>query len=146
MINLFTTHLKQVNTINDNDNFFFQNISPQNINAEAKLVMKQIDNAELLDASTGKIQTPRGIGSIEDLSTGCKTVLNYIFVRDNNVDIQAINVSYCGYNAVDVLFDIAEKDNSDFAFILMHRDGIYKCKEHDYFIDSKRHISSLLDL
>jgi len=146
MINISTTNLKGVSTINDNDGFFFQNISPKDINDMSKIVMKKIDNAELLDAITGKIQTPRGIGSIEDLSTGCKTVLNYMFVRDNNVDIKAINISYCGYNAFDVLFDIAEKDNKDFVFILLHRDGLYKCKEHDYFIDGKKHIFNLIDL
>ena len=146
MINIYTSQLKKVNTINDNDNYFFQNLSPQDIDEEAKKVMKIIDGATLLDSSTGKIQTARGIGSIEDLSTGCKTVLNYMYIRKHDCEIKALNISYCGYNALDVLFDIAEKDDNEIVFVLMHKDEVYKCKEREYLIDGERRITTLLDL
>lgn len=146
MIKIYTSQLKKINTINDNDNYFFQNISPQGIDELAKKVMKFIDGAELIDSSTGKIQTSRGIGSIENLSTGCKTVLNYIYAREYDKEIEAINISYCGYNALDVLFDIAEKDDNEIVFILLHKDGIYKCKDREYLIDGKRQINTLLDM
>lgn len=146
MVKIYTSQAKQLKTINNNDNYFFENIAPKDLDDVSRSVMKKIDQAELIDSQIGKIQTPRGIGSIEDLSTGCKTVLNYLYAKNHDSSIEAINISYCGYNALDVLFDIVEEDKSNYIFVLLHRDEIYKCKEHDFEIDGKRNISSLLDL
>ena len=146
MIKIFTYELKDKKTIKDNDSYFFQNVSPKVLGDEAKSAMKKVDDAELIDANTGKIETPRGIGSIEDLSTGCKTIINYLYALENDESIEAINVSYCGYNALDELFDIAEKKQGNIVFVLLHKDQIYKCKERKYLIDNKREVDNLLYL
>lgn len=66
--------------------------------------MLDIDNAKLIDKRTGKIETPYGITDIKDLSTGCKTVLNYIFMVENPEMysiVKAINATECGWNALE---------------------------------------------
>ena len=60
----------------DNESFFINNVSAKCLGDASLRVMNKIDGASLLDANTGTIQTPYGVTDINNLSTGCKTVLN----------------------------------------------------------------------
>lgn len=105
--------------------------------------MLSIDNAVLLDKNTGAIRTDFGITDIEKLSTGCKVVLVYLHILRNIHDYKGsvlLNITECGANALDVLFDLVENHEVELniTFLLKHRNNLFKCKEHNYVVDGER--------
>ena len=82
---------------------------------------------------------------MEDLSTGCKTVLNYMFLcKSQPNDIRAIDVSKCGANALEVLFSIMERVEYSIDLVLRHEDELFRCGKREYLIDNERVIDNLL--
>lgn len=67
----------------DSEAFFDGAVSARNFDEDNLNAMKRIDKAVLLDKDTGAIKTPFGICRLEDLSTGCKTVLSLIEIIKN---------------------------------------------------------------
>lgn len=59
-----------------NDSFFNVNVYGSSFTEEEKKIVKMIDHVDIVDEE--KIITPFGIGSVTDLSTGCKTLLNIL--------------------------------------------------------------------
>ena len=150
MINISTDETKYLDNelIIDNESFFRLNVTAKSFHDDSIGVMKKIDNAELLDVNTGKIRTPYGECNIEDLSSGCKTVLNYLFIYENPQiypTIKAINAIECGWNELEELCRLIEKNEDDIEVLLQHSNNTYKCSDRDYCIDGKRHISSMID-
>lgn len=147
MIKLYTStdFFKPEEIIIDNESFF-NNIDISSFTARSIDVMKKIDQAELLDKNTGKIETPFGITSIMDLSTGCKTVLNMIYHHENPQDfptIRAINATECGWNAIEALLTEIDEHCIDISIVIEHDDDLYKCSNRDYMINDKYPIQSL---
>ena len=133
----------------NNESFFNINISSKEFNYTDIEIIKNIDNAELIDKNTGEIRTPYGLTSIRNLSTGCKTVLNFIYInstRNKYEQIKAIDVTECGWNALEELFSLYEKINSDTILILRHQNGLFNCKERKYLINDEFEITDLTDL
>ena len=99
----------------------------------------------ILDKEQGTIRTPRGITSIDKLSTGCKTILNYLSIIKKAVyEFKVINITQCGWNALEEIFEIEEVKNSGIRFLLLHNDNLLYCKERDYVINNDMHIKNLL--
>ena len=106
------------------------------------MAMKQIDNAILLDETSGTIQTDFGVTYLDNLSSGCKAVLTFLYIIRNKEDYNGkiiLDVTECGANALDILFNFAEQYNDmDITFLLRHKNNLFKCKSHDYIVDGKR--------
>ena len=85
MVRLYTSgkYFKDNEIIIDNDSFFNNNVSAKSLSENSIKVMEEVDHAKLLDQNIGKIETPYGSTGIQDLSTGCKTILNCIFLQEN---------------------------------------------------------------
>ena len=151
MINIYKsgTNFKGDEIILDNESFFNNNVSARSLTDMSLTVMNEIDKAVLLDKKSGKIETPYGITGIRDLSTGCKTVLNYIFIKENTEkypNVKAIDGTECGWNALDKLFDIIEKEHdSKIIIVLQHDNDLYKCQDRKYCIDGITQIDTLYD-
>lgn len=98
-------------------------------------VMKKVDNAELLDKNLGTIKTPYGITDITHLSTGCKTVLLYLNMPDEDKNC-ILNISQAGPNALEVLFDCVDllKDSNS-KFYLGYAGGLRHMKKHTFSIN-----------
>lgn len=128
----------------DNDAYFNENVVAKTFGSLESRVIKEIDNATIIDYQTGAIKTSYGIGALENLSTGCKTVLNYIYVSKNDRRIKALDASFCGANALEVLFSTIEELEYPLSIVLRHRDELYKCKEREYRINGERVIRNLL--
>lgn len=154
MVRLYTSekYFDTTDIIRDNDGFFNNNINAGKFNARSIRAITNIDGAELLDAKLGTIKTPYGVTSIYNLSTGCKTVLNYIYLLearktiDDFRSVKAISANGCGWNAMEELFKVADECSGDLAVILEHDNDIHKCSERDYYVDDERHIRSLFSL
>jgi hypothetical protein len=102
-----------------------------------------------VDINTGEIRTPYGLTSIRNLSTGCKTILNFIYINselNKYNQIKAIEVTECGWNALEELFLQYEKLSSKIDLILRHQNGLYNCTERRYLIDEEYEITDLSDL
>ncbi len=146
MINIFTDldRFNRKEVILDNDAYFYENVTAENFGDLEEEIIKQIDNGVIIDKKLGTVKTLRGITSIDNLSTGCKTVLNYVYISKNKNEIKAIDASYCGYNALEVLFLTIEKVNYPINIIIRHKDNLFKCNDREYKINNKRIIKNLL--
>ncbi|MDE7424244.1 MAG: DUF4869 domain-containing protein [Lachnospiraceae bacterium] len=103
MINIYT---KKDSNISDkiqyfNDRLFNTEVFGSEFTDNEKQVIEQIDHAKVMDHM--KIETDFGIGSILDLSTGCKTAINIL--RFPN---RIISVDECGSNALKVILQFKE--------------------------------------
>lgn len=135
MINIITMdELIEEKFIYDNEYFFFKYVIVADVPGYEG-ILKAIDGASLLDKNSGLISTSIGLTDVNHLSTGCKTALNIAYVLQNpDLGYKTVNVTECGYNALDVIFDMELKD---LKLLLKHRDGVCKCKEHDYVVNGK---------
>lgn len=148
MIRLYTSlnFFKPDEILLDNEAFFKNNIGASDISDKGLKAMKLLDGAILLDKNTGKIQTPFGICSIYDLSTGCKTLLNVIYLIEYNKypQVKAINCTECGWNALEQIFELLDETNA-FGIIIEHDNELYNCSDRDYLVNDKEHITSMFD-
>lgn len=135
------------NVLYDNEGFFNNHINGIRLNHLSKEVMQKIDQSELIDVNLSTIKTPYGVCNIKCLSTGCKTLLNTIYLmehKDEYAYVEAVNATECGWNALEVLFDLVDKNNYPIALVVEHRNGLFHCSERDYLIDGKKQVRSLM--
>lgn len=66
----------------------------------------KIDKAKIVNLSLLKVETSFGIASIDELSTGCKTLLNILFMVEQSQK-GIVNIDECGDNVLDAVFDAA---------------------------------------
>ena len=131
----------------DIDRFFDISVPASEIDEVGMMVMNEIDGAHFVDQSLGTIETPYGITSYKDLSTGCKSVLAYIFLTKHPVkykEVKAVDFTECGWNALDCLFDVISSRVSDrLGIIIRHDDGLYNCKPHKMLFNNEMSIESM---
>lgn len=146
-INIYTNYmnLELKDILIDNDAYFNENILSHDFGELELQAMQKIDGASILDKEQGTIRTPRGITSIDKLSTGCKTILNYLSIIKKPVyEFKVINVTQCGWNALEEIFEIEDDKKSGIGFLLLHKDSLFHCKERNYVINNDKHIQNLL--
>ena len=69
-------------------------------------------------------------------------VLIYLYILRNKESYDGsilLDVTECGSNALDVLFDLVEKFGGDLeiTFLLRHRNDLFKCKSRNYVVDGR---------
>ncbi len=87
------------NWILKNDWYFNLYTSNEKFTEEDKAMIWQIDHAKLTEDK--HIETRYGLGTIRNLSSGCKTMLN-VMKNPNKV----VNADECGKNVLDILFSM----------------------------------------
>ena len=97
MIYLYTNKQNSENWILHNDWFFNLYTANQDFSEEDAELIWQIDQARLV--ADKHIETKYGLGTVRNLSTGCKTILN---VRKNPEKV--VNADECGKNVLEQLF------------------------------------------
>lgn len=126
----------------DNDSFFDINVVARQFGRVEEDIMMDIDGATIIDKETGTIVTDRGATTIENLSTGCKTVLNYVFIGKNKEEYKkydTLNISSCGTNALRKLFDVIDAAGyNHMKLLLMHNDNLFECGYREYNVDGRR--------
>lgn len=101
-------------------------------------VIKKIDTAEFIADEV--IKTRFGITVLSNLSTGCKVVLSYLYLKKSGVSDIKINITECGGNALEVLFSYADKfADSNTVFYLGHGSGLDDIRNRDYYINGKHY-------
>lgn len=133
----------------DTDRFFDISVPSMEIDDVGEKVMNRIDRARFIDKKLGTIETPYGITSYQNLSTGCKSVLDYIYISKHPVrykEVKAIDFTECGWNALDCLFDIITDGlNDKLGIIIRHDDELYKCKPYKMRFNDEKIINSMAE-
>lgn len=151
MIRIFTSRklLGNRKVINDPDSFFSAHVSHHQFDENNEKVIEEIDGAKLIDCNLGTIKTPLGLTDINHLSSGCKTVLDYLYITRNNDKLKdfALNVTICGYNALESLFVQMDRLNdSDTILLLQHTDSLQMCSDRQYMINDVHQTNHLSDI
>jgi hypothetical protein len=134
MVKLYTEYLLG-DVITDNEAFFDRFISAKSIDNVGRRYLKQIDGADIESDETGLITTPFGATILENISTGAKTVLNLLHLQKNNKVI-AIDVTECGANALDAVFELMEGYDGTVKVVLGHAETS-KCSSRKYCVNDK---------
>ncbi len=151
MIKLYTSldYFNKDNILFDNEAFFKEMISSKELADDELNILWEIDKAKIVNNKIDKIETPYGICSLKDISTGCKTAINIMFIMKHKEQfhkLEAINATECGVNALESIFQIVDKYNYDINIIVEHDDDIWECSKREYLINGERCINDLLYL
>ena len=97
MIDIYTEKRDSKDWILQNDLFFNLNTSNEEMSQNEINLIKQVDAATLTPDK--HIETRYGLGTIRNLSSGCKTLLNIIKHPD-----KVVCVEDCGSNVLKIIF------------------------------------------
>lgn len=93
MIDIYTEKKESKDWIIKNDLFFNLNTSNEEMTDKEIALIEQVDNAKL--TSDKHIETKYGLGTIRNLSSGCKTLLNIVKHPE-----KVVCVEECGPNVL----------------------------------------------
>lgn len=97
MIEIYTEKRNSKDWILQNDLYFNLNTANEEMSQDEINIIHQVDDAKLtLDKH---IETKYGLGTIRNLSSGCKTLLNIIKHPD-----KVVCVEECGPNVLEIIF------------------------------------------
>lgn len=97
MIDIYTEKKDSKDWIIKNDLFFNLNTSNEEMSDNEVALIKQVDDAKLTPDK--HIETKYGLGTIRNLSSGCKTLLNIVKHPE-----KVVCVEECGQNVLKVIF------------------------------------------
>lgn len=97
MIDIYTEKKNSNDWIILNDLYFNLNTANEDMTDRDKSIVSLVDNAKLTDDK--HIETRYGLGTIRNLSSGCKTLLNIVKHPD-----KVISVEECGPNVLNIIF------------------------------------------
>lgn len=99
MIDIYTEKKESPNWILKNDLYFNLYTSNEEMTEEDRKLIYQADDAVL--TSDKHIETKYGLGTIRNLSSGCKTLLNIVKHPD-----KVVCVEECGPNVLKLIFQM----------------------------------------
>lgn len=97
MIDIYTEKRDSKDWILQNDLYFNLNTSNEEMPQKEIDLIQQVDNAKLTPDK--HIETKYGLGTIRNLSSGCKTLLNIVKHPD-----KVVCVEECGPNVLKIIF------------------------------------------
>ena len=97
MINVYTEKKNLKDWIFQNDLYFNLNTGNEEMSQKEIDLIQQVDAAKLTPDK--HIETKYGLGTIRNLSSGCKTLLNIVKHPD-----KVVNVEECGPNVLRIIF------------------------------------------
>lgn len=97
MIDIYTEKRDSKDWIFQNDLYFNLNTGNEEMSQKEIDLIRQIDGATLTPDK--HIETKYGLGTIRNLSSGCKTLLNIVKHPD-----KVVNVEECGPNVLKIVF------------------------------------------
>ena len=97
MIDIYTNKIDSKDWILQNDLYFNLNTGNEEMSQKEIDLIWQIDEAKLTPDK--HIETKYGLGTIRNLSSGCKTLINIVKHPD-----KVVNVEECGPNVLKIIF------------------------------------------
>ena len=99
MIDIYTEKSNSKDWIFHNDLYFNLNTGNEEMSQKEIDLIQQVDEAKLTPDK--HIETKYGLGTIRNLSSGCKTLLNIVKHPD-----KVVNVEECGPNVLKMIFQM----------------------------------------
>lgn len=99
MIDIYTDKKESKDWILQNDLYFNLNTGNEEMSQNEINLIRQVDEARLTPDK--HIETKYGLGTIRNLSSGCKTLLNIVKHPD-----KVVNVEECGPNVLEIIFTL----------------------------------------
>lgn len=99
MIDIYTKKENSKDWIIQNDLFFNLYTSNEEMSDNEVALIRQVDDAKL--TADKRIETKYGLGTIRNLSSGCKTLLNIIKHPE-----KVVCVEECGPNVLQIIFSM----------------------------------------
>ena len=97
MIDIYTEKSDSKDWIFHNDLYFNLNTGNEEMSQKEIDLIQQVDAAKLTPDK--HIETKYGLGTIRNLSSGCKTLLNIVKHPDKVINVEDIVTGGRGYNA-----------------------------------------------
>ncbi len=97
MIDIYTEKKQSTDWILQNDLYFNLNTGNEEMSENEIKIIQQVDQAKLTPDK--HIETKYGLGTIRNLSSGCKTLLNIVKHPD-----KVVCVEECGPNVLEIIF------------------------------------------
>ena len=97
MIDIYTEKKASKEWIIQNDLYFNLHTGNEYMSENEINLIQQVDEAKL--TSDKRIETKYGLGTIRNLSSGCKTLLNIVKHPD-----KVVSVEECGPNVLNIIF------------------------------------------
>lgn len=103
------------NYVNINDHYFNNVKYDRDFLKDQNRIIKQIDGAEIIDYELLTVVTPYGTTSIDNFSTGLKTLLNTKYlIQNGGGEKYLINLNECGDKVVNIILKMTSKENISF--------------------------------
>jgi len=113
-VNIFTqAKYKEKCKILSNDTWFDNVRTNRDFLKKQASVISLVDHAEIIDYKNLTMVTPFGTTDITKLSTGCKTLLNILYLIETNTNNVLVNVTEAGDKVLDIIFETAAGTNID---------------------------------
>ena len=106
MIDIYTKKTDSKDWILQNDLYFNLNTGNEEMSQKEIDLIRQIDEAKLTPDK--HIETKYGLGTIRNLSSGCKTLLNIVKHPDKVVNVEECGPNVKIYMSRPTLFDISD--------------------------------------
>ena len=106
MIHIYTEKKESKDWILQNDLYFNLNTGNEEMSENEINLIQQVDEAKLTPDK--HIETKYGLGTIRNLSSGCKTLLNIVKHPD-----KVVCVEECGPNVLKIIFAKIRFNDSD---------------------------------
>jgi hypothetical protein len=139
----FSYNLITKDIIISNNAFFNRNATISDILEAGKLI-KIIDGAEIIDTKLCTIKTPFGVTSIRNLSSGSKTAINVMHIARNKLDY-SVDISECGWNALNCIFEFLDLNDSCVQILLRHVD-FDECNDFEFIANGSDFCKSTREL
>ena len=97
MIDIYTEKKASKEWIIQNDLYFNLHTGNEDMSENEINLIQQVDEAKL--TTDKRIETKYGLGTIRNLSSGCKTLLNIVKHPD-----KVVSVEECGPNVLNIIF------------------------------------------
>lgn len=139
MVKIYTDkkYVAPKEVIIDQVNFFKVKVDVVNVDEDGLYCIREIDKAELVDRKLGTVVTPFGTTHISNLSTGCLTVLNMLYLRKSEKTL-AIDVTLCGGNALEKIFEFS----CDEVPLVLRHCNLTGCSVREYMVNDTYHVKN----
>jgi hypothetical protein len=122
--------------------FFILKVGAAGVTADGSKCIEEIDRAVFVKGCNDAVRTPFGVTGLENLSTGCLTVLNLLYIKENGLNI-AVDVTGCGSNALNFAFEHA--DSGDIPLVLRHLD-VSRCWHRSFLVNGEQRAKNMFEL
>ena len=113
-VNIFTqSKYKEKCKILSNDTWFDNVRTNRDFLKKHSGIIFMVDRAEIIDYKNLTMVTPFGTTDITKLSTGCKTLLNILYLMETTTENVLVNVTEAGDKVLDIIFETAAGTNID---------------------------------